>query len=104
MIRAVERLQAPLLEESDRGAVRAGELAAELRALGGREVELRRALTEASERVSGVDVELARLEAERKEAERRFRQTGVPSRQTGHGRSWPRSSTAGAPPRAARRR
>ena len=61
MIRAVERLQAPLLEESDRGAVRAGELAAELRALGGREVELRRARPDASERVSGVDVELARL-------------------------------------------
>ncbi len=76
VIRALERLQAPLLEESDRGAVRAGELAAELRALGGREVELRRALTEASERVSGVDVELARLEAERGEAERRLRQTG----------------------------
>ena len=74
--RAAERLQAPLLEESDRGAVRAGELAAELRALGGREVELRRALTDASERVSGVDVELARLEAEREEAERRFRQAG----------------------------
>jgi chromosome segregation protein len=75
-IRAVERLQAPLLEEADRGAVRAGELAAQLRALGGREVELRRSLTEASERVSGVDVELARLEAEREEAERRFRQAG----------------------------
>jgi chromosome segregation protein len=76
VIRAAERLQAPLLADSDRGAVRAGELAAELRALGGREVEQRRALTEASERVSGVDVELARLEAEREEAERRFRQTG----------------------------
>jgi chromosome segregation protein len=76
VIRAAERLQAPLRADSDRGAVRAGELAAELRALGGREVEQRRALTEASERVSGVDVELARLEAEREEAERRFRQTG----------------------------
>jgi chromosome segregation protein len=76
-IRAVERLQAPLLEESDRGAVRAGELAAELRALGGHEVELRRALSEASERVAGVDVELARMEAEREEAERRFRQAGT---------------------------
>jgi chromosome segregation protein len=76
-IRAIEVLQAPLLAEADRGAVRAGELAAELRALGGREVELRRALSEASERVSGVDVELARLEAEREEAERRFRQAGT---------------------------
>jgi chromosome segregation protein len=75
-VRAGERLQAPLLEEADRGAVRASELAARLRALGGREVELRRALSEASERVSGVDVELARLEAEREEAERRLRQAG----------------------------
>src|SRR5262245_33572290 len=72
-VRAAERLQAPLLEEADRGTIRAAELAAALRALGGREVELRRALSEASERVSGVDVELARLEAEREEAERRLR-------------------------------
>jgi chromosome segregation ATPase len=75
-VRAVERLQAPLLEEADRGAVRAGRLAEELRSLGGREVELRRALSEASERVSAVDVELARLEAERAEAQRRFEQAG----------------------------
>src|SRR6185503_11250288 len=57
-IRAAERVQAPLLEDADRGAMRAGELAAQLRALGGREVELRRALSEAADRVSGVDVEL----------------------------------------------
>jgi chromosome segregation protein len=75
-VRAAERLQAPHLAEADRGAVRASELAAELRALGGREVELRRALSEASERVSGVDVELARLTAEGKELERRFTQAG----------------------------
>jgi chromosome segregation ATPase len=71
-LRAVERLQAPMLQEADRGAVRAGELAAELRALGGREVELRRRHSEASERVAAVDVEVARLEAERGEAQRRF--------------------------------
>jgi chromosome segregation protein len=75
-VRAAERLQAPHLAEADRGAVRASELAAELRALGGREVELRRAFSEASERVSGVDVELARLTAEREEAGRRFTQAG----------------------------
>jgi chromosome segregation protein len=75
-VRATARLQAPLLEEADRGAVRAGQLADELRSLGGREVELRRALSEASERVSAVDVELARLEAERAEAQRRFEQAG----------------------------
>ncbi len=76
-VRAAERLQAPLLEEADRGAVRAGELASQLRALGGREVELRRALSEAAERVSGVDVENARLEAERAEAERRLEQAAA---------------------------
>jgi chromosome segregation ATPase len=75
-VSAAERLQGPLLEEAERGAIRAAELASELRVLGGREVELRRALSEASERVAGVDVELARLEAEREEAERRFRQAG----------------------------
>ena len=77
--RAVERLQAPLLADADRGAVRAGELAAELRALGGREVELRREHSEASERVAGVDVEVARLDAERAEAQRRLRAGRRPS-------------------------
>jgi chromosome segregation protein len=76
-IRASERLQAPLLEEADRGAVHASRLAEELRALGGREVELRRALAEASERVAAVDVELARLQAERAEAARRLEQAGA---------------------------
>ncbi|HEY7693042.1 MAG TPA: AAA family ATPase [Gaiellaceae bacterium] len=73
-LRASERLQAPMLAEADRGAVRASELAAELRALGGREVELRRAHSEAAERVAGVDVEIARFEAERSEAQRRLEQ------------------------------
>jgi chromosome segregation protein len=76
VLQAVGRLQAPVLEEADRGALRAGELAAELRALGGREVELRRELSDASERVAAVDVELARLEAERGEAQRRFESAG----------------------------
>ncbi len=76
-VRVAGRLQAPLLDEADRGAVHAGRLAEELRSLGGREVELRRALAEASERVSAVDVELARLEAERSEAERRLEQAAA---------------------------
>jgi len=76
-VRAAERLQAPLLDDADQGAVRAGELAAALRAIGGREVELRRSLAEASERVSAVDVEIARLEAERDEAQRRLEQAGA---------------------------
>jgi chromosome segregation protein len=76
-VRAAERLQAPLLDAADQGALRAGQLAAELRALGGREVELRHGLSEAAERVSGVDVELARLEAERGEARRRLEQAAA---------------------------
>jgi chromosome segregation ATPase len=74
---AVERLQAPLLAEADRGALRASELAAELRALGGREVELRRAHSEATDRVGAVDVEVARFEAERAEAQRRLDAAGA---------------------------
>jgi chromosome segregation protein len=76
-VRAAERLQAPLLDAADKGVLRAGELAAELRALGGREVELRHGVSEASERVSAVDVELARLEAERDEARRRLGQAAA---------------------------
>jgi len=77
VVSAAQRLQAPLLEDADRGALRAGELAAELRALGGREVELRRELSEASERAAGVDVEVARLEAERSQARRRLDEAGA---------------------------
>ena len=77
VLRAVERLQAPMLAEADRGAVRASGLAAELRALGGREVELRRAHSEAAERVAAVDVEVARFEAERDEAQRRLDAAGA---------------------------
>ena len=76
-LRAVERLQAPMLAEADRGAVRASGLAAELRALGGREVELRGAHSEAAERVAAVDVEVARFEAERDEAQRRLDAAGA---------------------------
>ena len=76
-LRAIERLQAPMLAEADRGAVRASGLAAELRALGGREVELRGAHSEAAERVAAVDVEVARFEAERVEAQRRLDAAGA---------------------------
>ncbi len=76
-LRATERLQAPMLAEADRGAVRASGLAAELRALGGREVELRRAHSEAAERVAAVDVEVARFEAEHDEAQRRLDAAGA---------------------------
>jgi chromosome segregation protein len=77
VVAAVSRLQAPLLARVEQGSMRAGDLAAELRSLGGREVELRRALSEAAGRVSGVDVELARMEAERGEAARRLEQAAA---------------------------
>jgi chromosome segregation protein len=56
----------------DAGGLRAGELGEELRRLGAWESELRRAAAEASERLSAVNVERARLEAEREEVLRRL--------------------------------
>ena len=56
----------------DAGAARSGELGAELRRLGAAEVELRQELTAASEAVSTLEVEAARLDAEADEARRRF--------------------------------
>jgi chromosome segregation ATPase len=74
---AIHALEAPELARAEQGSVRASELAAQLRALGGREVELRREHAAASERAAAVDVDLARLEAERAEAQRRFEQAGA---------------------------
>src|SRR5213078_60399 len=51
-------------------AARAAELGAELRRLGAEEVELRRRASEAAERLSAIDVELARTDAERADAQR----------------------------------
>jgi chromosome segregation protein len=74
---AAERFEAPLRARVDAGAGRAGELAAELRRLGGDEVELRRAAGEAGERAAAIDVERARLEAEAAEARRRLEEAGA---------------------------
>jgi chromosome segregation protein len=57
--------------------VRTGELAEELRRLGAAEAEIRRESGDVSARASAVDVELARLQAERREAERRLEAAGV---------------------------
>jgi chromosome segregation protein len=51
---------------------RTGELGAELRRLGAEEVELRQSAAQAGERLSAIDVELARIDAEHDEAERRL--------------------------------
>jgi chromosome segregation protein len=69
---AAARFEAPLRAEVEAGAARSGELGAELRRLGAAEVELRQELAAASEAVSALEVEAARIEAEADEARRRF--------------------------------
>ena len=66
------RFEAPVRARVDAGATRAGELGAELRRLGAAELEVRKAVEEATERVTAVEVELARLEGEAGEAQRRL--------------------------------
>src|SRR6185312_14583825 len=74
---AAEHFEAPLRARVDAGATRAGELAAELRRLGGEEAEVRRVAAEAGERAGGIEVEGARLEAEASEAKRRLEEAGA---------------------------
>ncbi|HSB38781.1 MAG TPA: AAA family ATPase [Gaiellaceae bacterium] len=74
---AAERFEAPLRARVDAGATRAGELAAELRRLGGEEAEVRRAAAEAGERASAIDVERAHLEEQAAEARRRLEEAGA---------------------------
>ena len=66
------RLETPLRARVDAGGSRAGELGEELRRLGGLEAELRRAASDAAERLSAVGIERARLETEREEVLRRL--------------------------------
>ena len=67
-----DRFEAPLRARADAGSSRTGALAGELRRLGAEEVDARRAAAEAGERLSAVDVERARIEAEADEARRRL--------------------------------
>ncbi|HEY8777008.1 MAG TPA: AAA family ATPase [Gaiellaceae bacterium] len=67
-----DRFDASLRARADAGASRTGALAEELRRLGAEEVDARRAATEAGERLSAIDVERARIEAEADEARRRL--------------------------------
>jgi len=69
------RFEAPLRARADAGASRTGALAEELRRLGAEEVDARRAAAEARERLSAVDVERARIDAEADEARRRLEAT-----------------------------
>src|SRR3954462_307424 len=69
---ADERFETPLRARADAGTSRTGALAEELRRLGAAEVDARRAAAGAGERLSAVDVERARIEAEADEARRRL--------------------------------
>jgi chromosome segregation protein len=69
---ATARYEAPLRARVDAGGIRTGALAEELRTLGAAEVELRREHSGAGERAGAIDVELARIEADAEEAQRRL--------------------------------
>jgi chromosome segregation protein len=75
---AVERFDAPLRARADAGGARTGELADKLRRLGAAEVEARREASAAAERLSAIQVERARVEAEVDEARRRLESAGAP--------------------------
>ena len=76
-VAAVERFETPLRARADVGSSRTGELADELRRLGAAEVEARREASETAERLSGIQVERARVEAEAEEARRRLHAAGA---------------------------
>jgi chromosome segregation protein len=67
-----DRHEAPLRARADAGAQRTTALAEELRKLGAAEVDARRATADAGERLSAIDVERARIDAEIDEARRRL--------------------------------
>ncbi len=66
-VRAGSRFEAPLRGRVDAGAAASAKAGEELRLLGAQEADLRRAATEAASRLSELDVESARLAAERAE-------------------------------------
>ena len=71
------RSEPTLRARVDAGSTRTGELADELRRLGAAEAEVRREAADVAARTSAIDVELARLQAERGEAQRRLEAAGV---------------------------
>ncbi|HZT14736.1 MAG TPA: AAA family ATPase [Gaiellaceae bacterium] len=68
----VERFEAPVRGRAEAQAARTAELGGELRRLAAEEVELRQAAAAAGEGLAAIDVELARADAERDEAQRRL--------------------------------
>ncbi len=84
---AAARFETPLRAVVDAGGARTGQLGEELRRLGAAEVELRQELSQASERASAIDVEVARIEAEADEARRRLDHAGTDERAEGDDRA-----------------
>jgi chromosome segregation protein len=73
----IQHFEAPVSLRAAEQAARTTELGAALRRLGAEEVELRGAASIAGEQLAAVDVELARTDAERDEAQRRLDAAGV---------------------------
>src|SRR5439155_1498680 len=73
----VERFETPVRERAEAQAAQTAELGATLRRLGADELELRQRAAQAGERLAAIDVELARTDAERDEAQRRLYAAGA---------------------------
>ncbi|MDX6466306.1 MAG: chromosome segregation protein [Gaiellaceae bacterium] len=86
-VQSAARFETPLRAQVDAGGARTGGLGEELRRLGAAEVELRQALTRASESAAAIDVEVARIEAEADEARRRLDHAGTDERAEGDDRN-----------------
>ncbi|HEU6446586.1 MAG TPA: AAA family ATPase [Gaiellaceae bacterium] len=74
---ATDRWEPTLRARADAGTARTAELADELRRLGGAEAEVRREAGEVAAGGGAIDVELARLQAERDQAARRLEAAGA---------------------------
>ncbi|MGH3003042.1 MAG: AAA family ATPase, partial [Gaiellaceae bacterium] len=72
----VERFESPVRVRAEAQTARTSELGAELRRLGAQEVEVRQVASAAGEKLAAIDVELARTDAERDEAQRRLDASG----------------------------
>ena len=68
----VDRFEAPVRERAEAQAARTSELGAALRRLGAEELEQRQLAGTAGEKLAAIDVELARTDAERDDAQRRL--------------------------------
>jgi chromosome segregation protein len=75
--KSAARFEPSLGARADARAERSRELGEELRELGAKEAEIRRAAAEAAERASAIDVELATLAAETKELNRRIEEAAA---------------------------